>query len=132
MAIRDDLITQLTTNLASHTGFSVSSELPFEVGGNTLYLKNKKTVYLDKQDDDKIQLYRTLDQGEVYATETTVNGYMCVDAKNQPADIDTVIANVLIARNVITETQLNESSVESSIEDDILTYTFEYNITKLS
>tara|TARA_R110001606_G_C15215658_1_gene633386 strand:+ start:460 stop:858 length:399 start_codon:yes stop_codon:yes gene_type:complete len=132
MTIRDDLLAQLANNLVTHTEFSVNTELPFESGGNPLYFKNMRTVYLDKQEDSKLQLFRTLDQGSVYTTQTVVNGYMAVDAKNQPLDIDTVIANVLVARNVITETQENESSFESSIEDDVLTYTFEYNITKLS
>jgi len=91
-----------------------------------------KTVYVDDAEESKVQLYRTLDQGEVYQTETTVNAFLCVDAKNQPSDIDTVIANILGARDAITGTQSNESSVTSEIEDDVITYTFEYNITKIS
>ena len=132
MAIVDDIRTKITTDLTSYTAFKVSSELPFDSNGIPLYAKNMKTVYVDDAEESKVQLYRTLDQGEVYQTETTVNAFLCVDAKNQPSDIDTVIANILGARDAITGTQSNESSVTSEIEDDVITYTFEYNITKIS
>lgn len=131
MAIRDDIKSQIETNLATHTQFKVSSELPFTVSGDALYLKNKKTVYLDEQEDSKVQLYRTLDQGEVYTTETLLRVFLTTDAKNQPSDIDSVVNAILDAKSAVTGTQINESSYESDIEDDTITYSFEYNITKL-
>jgi hypothetical protein len=131
MSIVSDIRTQITTNLASYTAFKVSSELPFDSNGIPLYVKNMKTVYVDDAEENKVQLYRTLDQGEVYQTETIVNAFLCVDAKNQPSDIDAVITAILNARNAITGTQINEAEVVSEIEDDVVTYTFEYNITNL-
>ena len=131
MSIVSDIRTQITTNLASYTAFKVSSELPFDSSGIPLYVKNMKTVYVDDALESKVQLYRTLDQGEVYQTETIVNAFLCVDAKNQPSDIDAVITAILNARNAITGTQINEAEVVSEIEDDVVTYTFEYNITNL-
>ena len=131
MSIRTDLISQITTNISTYSAFKVASELPFDSGGNPLYFKNKKTVYLDKEQENKVQLYRTLDQGDVYNTDTVVNAYLSVDAKNEPSDIQDVIAGILSARSVITNTQINESFVETEIEDDVITYTFEYNITKI-
>ncbi len=131
MSIRTDLISQITTNISTYSAFKVASELPFDSGGNPLYSKNKKTVYVDKEQEDKVQLYRTLDQGDVYNTETVVNAYLSVDAKNEPSDIQDVVAGILSARSVITNTQINESFVETEIEDDVITYTFEYNITKI-
>ena len=130
MSIRTDIISQITTNISSYTAFKVANELPFDSGGNPLYLKNKKTVYIDKEQEEKQQLYRTLDQGDVYNTETFVNAYLCVDAKNEPSDIQNVLAGILDARSVVTQTQLNEVNVETDIEDDVITYTFEYNIIK--
>jgi len=131
MAIRDDLQTRLTTNLSSFTDFSVSSELPFESGGNPLYEKNKRTVYLDKQADSKVQLYRTLDQGDVYQTVSIVPAYLVTDAKNQPSDINSVITAILDAKDAITGTQTNEATYETEIEDDYITYTFEYTFTNV-
>lgn len=131
MTIRTDLITRITTNIASYTNYKVSSELPFSVAGDSLFLKNKKTVYVDDVRESKIQLYRTLDQGAVYQNEYVFNAFLTVDAKNQPSDIDNVITAILNAKSVVTGTQLNESSVESEIEDDYITYTFEYNFTNV-
>jgi len=129
--IRDDLITQITTNLTSYTEFNVVSDLPYDASGTPLYQKNFKTVYIDEQNDTKTQLYRTLDQGEVFQTDTVVNAYVTVDAKNQPSDIDNVITGILNAKSVVTNTQLNEATYETEIEDDYITYTFEYNFTNV-
>ena len=129
MSKRTDLITQITTNLAAHTTFSVSSELPFESGGIPLYDKNLNVVYVDEQQIAVEELYDTLDQQGVNTTTTTINAYLSVDAKNQISDIDTVVANLLIARNVVTNTIENTSNYETDIAEDVITYTFEYNFT---
>ena len=129
--IRDDLISQITTNLASYTAFNVVSDLPYDASGQPLYQKNFKTVYIDEQEDTKTQLYRSLDQGEVFQTDTGGNAYITVDAKNQPSDIDNVITGILNAKSVVTNTQLNEATYETEIEDDYITYTFEYNFTNV-
>tara|TARA_R110002073_G_scaffold40387_2_gene114456 strand:+ start:418 stop:813 length:396 start_codon:yes stop_codon:yes gene_type:complete len=131
MSIRDELLTQLNTNLAAHTAFSVSSELPFNSAGDALYLKNMKTVYLDEDQLDITQHVPVLNANKIMQTETTVNGYLVTDAKNQPSDIDTVIANVLVARTAITNIIDTNSSVETEIDDDRITYTFEYNFLKI-
>ena len=57
MSIRDELLTQLNTNLATHTAFSVSSELPFNSAGEALYTKNMKTVYLDEDQQEELYDY---------------------------------------------------------------------------
>jgi len=131
MSIRSDLLTQITTNLASHTNVKVSNELPFDTSGNPLYLQNKKFVYVDEQELDVEQLYRTLDQSNVNTTVTTVNAYLSVDAKNQLSDINTVVANILSARNVVSSTIDSASDYATDIEDDVITYTFEYNFTTI-
>jgi hypothetical protein len=131
MSIRDELLTQLNTNLAAHTAFSVSSELPFNSAGDALYLKNMKTVYLDEDQLEITQHVPVLNANKIMQTETTVNGYLVTDAKNQPSDIDTVIANVLVARTAITNIIDTNSSVETEIDDDRITYTFEYNFLKI-
>ena len=127
MAIRDDLITQITTNIAAHSNVSISQELPFDQSGIPLYEKNMSTIYVDEQDIAVEELYSTLDQGVVNQTTTTVNAYLSVDAKNEYDDINTVVANLLIARNVVAGTITSESNYETEITDDVITYTFEYN-----
>ena len=131
MSIRDELLTQLNTNLVTHTAFTVRSELPFNSAGEALYLKNMKTVYLDEDQLEVTQHVPVLNANKIMQTETTVNGYLVTDAKNQPSDIDTVIANVLVARTAISNIIDASSSVETEIDDDRITYTFEYNFLKI-
>jgi len=127
MTVRSDLITQITTNLSGQSNISISEELPFESGGTPLFEKNPNVVYVDEEELIVEQLYRTLDQGNVNQTITTVNAYLSTDAKNQFNDINTVVANLLIARNVITNVTDSNSDYETEITDDVITYTFEYN-----
>jgi hypothetical protein len=129
MSVRSDLITQITTNLSGHSDINISQELPFDSGGNPLYEKNPNVVYVDEQDIVVEQLYRTLDQGNVNQTTTTVNAYLSTDAKNQFTDINTVVSNLLIARNVVTNVTDSNSDYETDIEDDTITYTFAYTFT---
>jgi hypothetical protein len=127
MTVRSDLITQITTNLSGQSNISISEELPFDSGGTPLYEKNPNVVYVDEEQLNVEQLYRTLDQGNVNQTTTTVNAYLSTDAKNQFNDINTVVANLLIARNVVTNVTTSDSDYETEITDDVITYTFEYN-----
>ena len=127
MTVRSDLITQITTNLSGQSNISISEELPFDSGGTPLFEKNPNVVYVDEEELIVEQLYRTLDQGNVNQTITTVNAYLSTDAKNQFNDINTVVANLLIARNVVTNVTDSNSDYETEITDDVITYTFEYN-----
>ena len=128
MSKRSDLITQISTNLAFTSNVTVNTtELPFESGGNPLYLNNMNTVYVDEQKIEEDQLYKTLDQGTVTETTTTINAYLSTDAKESFSDIETVVANLLLASNAITGTVNTTSDYETAITDDVITYTFEYN-----
>ena len=126
MSTRSDLLTQITTNIAG-SNISVSSELPFTASGKTLYLKNMKHFYLDEEQDDREQVLKTLDGFELEQTTITLDGYMSVDAKNQPGDIANVVANIMNANSVITGTVNNTTISTTEITDDVITYTFEFN-----
>jgi len=127
MSKRTDLISQITTNIAAHTSFAISEELPFLSGGIPLYEKNMRTIYVDEQQIAVDELYDTLDGQAVNQTTTTINAYLSVDAKEQLTDIDTVVANLLVARNGIANTIESTSDYETDIVNDVITYTFEYN-----
>jgi len=130
MAIREDLITQITTNLSSYTAFKVSNELPFNASDTPLYEKNMKTVYVNEQFQDVTEYAPTFSQ-DVMQTETTVNAYLTTDAKNQPSDIDSVISGILDARTGVANVFQTSSQVDSEITQDYITYTFEFNFTNL-
>lgn len=125
MAFRDTLITDLQTTLAS-TNVSVSTELPFVQSGDVrLDIKNKKTLYIDQDNVNKEVLYNTLD-ADVYQTVTTVKGYLTVDAKNQPSDIDSVTNSIREARLGITGPYSKECETSTEITTDYITYEFDF------
>jgi len=127
--IRSSLITQLTTNLAG-SNVSVSSELPFESGGDVLYSKNMKTLYVDEEQISQDTLYEVLDRSNFLTNTSTVNAYLQVDAKTQLTDINAIISSVLSAKSVITGTITSESDYDTEIDLDHIVYTFEYRFEK--
>jgi len=125
MATRDTLVTGLTTRLAS-SNVSVSSELPFNSAGEPLYIKNKKFVYVDEDNKDVTELYSTLDGNDIFTTETTVQAFLTVDAKNQLGDIDTIVDTIVAERLQVSGPHTKECEVSTEIETDYITYTFDY------
>lgn len=128
-AIRSSLLTQLTTNLAG-SNVSVSSELPFESGGDVLYAKNMKTLYVDEEQISEETLYEVLDRNNFLTNLSTLNAYLQVDAKTQLTDINTIISNVLSSKSVITNTITSESDYDTEIDLDHIVYTFEFRFDK--
>ena len=124
--MRSQLLTQIITNVAG-SNISVSQELPWNSGGQVLYLKNKKHFYLDEEQESREDFIKTLDKNDVEQKTITLNGYLTVDAKNQPGDISSVVANIIAANSVITTTIDNSVEVTTEIDNDDITYTFEYN-----
>ena len=141
MSIRSLLLTQLANTTdnggVASTDYSLeANELPWSASGESLYVKNMRVVYVGDEDEAKVQLYRTLDQGDVYQTETVVQAFLTEDAKNIKANNPTVIENMLDAKSVVNtangyNVQVAESGYEQEIEDDYITYTFEYNFTTI-
>lgn len=126
MAIRDTLKANLDVALAS-SNVSVSSELPYSSGGEPLYFKNMKTLYLDEDNIDKTELFNNLDNNDVFETTTTVTGYVSVDAKNSPSDIDTIVSDILASRLAVSGQTVRECEMSTEIDADRLLYTFNFN-----
>lgn len=141
MTIRELILQQLANTLANggvtSDDYSLeATELPWTASGEPLYVKNMRVVYVGDEDESKVQLYRTLDQGNVYQTETTVQAFLTEDAKNIKANNPTVIDNMLNAKDVVNtangfNVQLAESGYEHEIDGDTITYTFEYIFTTI-
>ena len=125
MAIRDNLKSNLDVSL-SGSNVAVSSELPYTTGGEALYNKNMKKLYLDEDNISKTELINCLDNNDVVETETTVTGFLSVDAKNQPGDIDTIVANIIDSRNSISSQVIRECEMTTENTDDVKTYTFDF------
>ena len=123
--MRDTLLTAITANLTS-SSVSVSSELPWIQGDTPLYSINMKKFYLDEEQISKTVLIETLDDNKIDETETIMEGFLEVDAKNQLSDIDTVISGILNSKSAIADTTIAESSYTTETENDRITYTFEF------
>jgi hypothetical protein len=131
MAIRDDIIANVTTQLAS-LSVGVTSELPFDSGGTPLYVKNKKHFYISEASQDNTQEYSGLDGSSFTETETTLTGYIAVDAKTQPSDIETVVERCIASKNVVSGNYIRECDLDTEIIDDRIDYTFEFRFVKLT
>lgn len=125
MTVRSTLLSNLSVSLGN-SSVSTSSELPFIAGGIALYEKNMKKLYLDYDQNNRVELFSTLDYNDVFQQEITVNGYLTVDAKNQPSDIDTVISRIVNSRLSVANCHLRECGVSNEYAEDRNTYTFEF------
>lgn len=125
MAIRDTLLANLSTSLSS-TNVSITNELPFSAAGVPLYEKNMKKFYLDVDNTDTREMFLTLDNNDVFEREVTLTGYLSVDAKNQPTDIETVVNTVINSRLSVADCYVRECAVTDEILDDRINYTFEF------
>jgi hypothetical protein len=125
MAFRNTLLANLNVSLANTT-ISTSSELPFTAGGVNLYDKNMKKLYLDNDQNQRTQLFSTIDNNDVFQQEILVNGYLTVDAKNQPGDISNVITRVVNSRFSVANCYVRECEVTNTYAEDRITYNFEF------
>jgi len=141
MSIRTLILQQLANTLANggvaSTDYSLeATELPWSASGEPLYEKNMRVVYVSEEEEAKVQLYRTLDQGTVYQTDTLVQAFLTEDAKNINANNPTVIENMLNAKDIVNKAngfnvQLADSGYAQEIDGDTITYTFEYTFTTI-
>ena len=127
---RSTIITKLQTDLAVGN-ISVSTELPYTAGSDSLNIKNMKTVYVDADNTEITPNQMFLSGSAVDQTETTINAYLSVDAKNPPADLDTRIASIQNAKQSVANVFVRECETTSDIDSDIITYTFEYKFTTI-
>ena len=95
----------------------------------------KEEIVHDIEDDykeyedniDKTELFNNLDNNDVFETTTTVTGYLSVDAKNQPSDIDTIVSDILNSRNAVSGQTVRECEMTTELDTDRLLYTFNFN-----
>ena len=124
--MRNYLITYLDDNLPN--AFKVSQEQPFEQGGQALYLKNLRRVYVAEPSTEQTQLIQTFGDDDVIQKITTIVAYLAVDAKNRNADLDSALTTMANARldATITDSFRKEFDYTTTIDNDILLYEFEY------
>ena len=119
-----DLSDNSVTQILGTNGMGKSS-IPLIIE-EALYNKNVKKLYLDEDNISKTEMINCLDNNDVIETETTVTGFLSVDAKNQPGDIDTIVANIINSRNAISSQMIKECEMTTENTDDVITYTFDF------
>ena len=130
--MRTALLNYLSDNLTG--SIKVSTELPWSQGDNPLYLHNKKRVYLDEPTSEQSSAIQLLNSNDIIQTVTTVTGYLAVDAKNRPTDLDSALSVLAGAKDLssITTAFRKEFDYTTTIEKDVITYTFEYRFYTLN
>lgn len=121
-------------NTLSTGGFSVTTDLPWSSGGNPLYLTNPKRIYVDRPQTTHDPLFRTLDGTSINTEVTSISIYFAADAKQLPANYETLVSNIKLARNIaaIEGVSRRESDVTSDFNQDMLVTQIELRFTKLT
>ena len=126
-------ITTATTSAYTNAGFRVSSQQPFEQGGNPLYLKNLKTVYVGADETEETVLIPVVRGSEVFRVDIICEAYLAVDAKNPPALLDAYVTAILGTK---ANTGITNFGVESDYtvetQEDVLIYTFEFRMNTIT
>ena len=128
--MRSQLITAITTAISTSTQFGVSSELPWDQGGNPLYRKNMKKIYVDATRKEQSILIPVLPPyNEVFQDDFITLVYLAVDAKNPPSQLDSVINQILSAKDMTGIVNFgSESDYTVELQEDVLIYTFEFRM----
>lgn len=115
------------------TGFTVSQALPWTSSGQSLYLTNFKTIYVDQPQTSQEPLIDVLNGPGVVNETTTVTVYLATDAKQLPTNYDAVVSIIKGARldADITGATQRATTVTTSYENDALVSQFDINFRKL-
>lgn len=87
-----------TVNLGS---FSLSAELPFSGSNQALYLKNFKKIYVDNPQTVLVPVISLLNDKAIETQTTTIRIYFTTDAKQLPANYQTVVDHIKQSRNLV-------------------------------
>lgn len=128
--MRPQLLAAITTATSTLTQFAVSQELPFDQGGNPLYLKNMKRVYVDATRMEQTTLIALVGPGnDLYQNDYIATAYVAVDAKNPPSQLPQLITQVLTAKDATGIVNFGtESDYTVETQEDVQIYTFEFRL----
>ena len=112
---------------------SLSAELPYQTNGTDLYLKNKKTVYVDVAQSSQDAVTDTFNGKGAVNEITTVSVYFVNDAKKVLSDYDNIVTQLKGARTATgTEEYIQKlCQVTVSYEEDAMVTQLEFSFRKL-
>lgn len=114
--------------------FGVSDELPFSNSATPMYLKNAKKIYVDLAQKVNEQIIAVLGNHGIFTEVQTVSVFISTDAKNLPADYETVIDQLRAGKNVENGEPFyrREVDVTTEFEGDMMVTTLEFRFYKLT
>jgi hypothetical protein len=114
--------------------FSVSSELPYDQSGTALYLSNPKKIYLGNEQTSTEPLVSALDGPVIDNEVTAVSIYFSADAKQLPANYDSLVANLKAAKNITTVTGIHRRELDAVTEfqGDLIVNSMEIRFNKVT
>lgn len=112
---------------------SLSNELPYSTSGTELYLKNKRTIYVDVAQSQQDPAIDALNGSGAVDETTTVSVYFVNDAKKLPTDYDTVVTQMKGARTAAgTEGFIQKTcNVSSSYQEDAVVTELVFSFRKI-
>ena len=124
--MRAELLSYLTANLTGT--IKPSQEQPWTEGGQPLYTKNLRKVYLAEPYTEMDELIPVLNGADINRKVTRVRGFLQVDAKTRNADLDSALTTLAQAKDITTITNAfrKEFDYTTRIDADKVLYELEY------
>lgn len=115
-------------------GIKVTDELPYDESGVNLYIKNPKTLYVDRTQFESSPLIQVLGGANINNTTTSVSVYLAVDAKQPLNQLNTIIDGLRGIENtlVFEGAHTRESTVSTAYQNDLLVVTVDYRLTRIN
>lgn len=110
----------------------ISNELPYQTNSQDLYLKNKKTIYVDAAQTQQAPAIDTLNGSGAVDETTTVSVYFVNDAKKVLSDYDTTVTQLKGARTAVgTEGYIQKlCQVNVTYDEDAMVTQLEFSFRK--
>tara|TARA_R100000951_G_C2650024_1_gene184066 strand:- start:2938 stop:3330 length:393 start_codon:yes stop_codon:yes gene_type:complete len=120
-------------NTLSLGTFTVTSDMPYSSSGSALYLQNPKKIYVDAEQVQTEPLVSALDGPIIDNEVKSVSIYFSADAKQLPANYDTLVTNLRKAKNITTVTGIHSRELDSSteFEGDLIVNSMEIRFNKV-
>ncbi len=114
--------------------FSVSSELPYDASGVALYLSNPKKIYVDNEQTTTEPLVSALDGPVIDNEVTSVSIYFTADAKQLPANYNTLVSDLKKAKNITTVPGIHRREMDAltDYQNDLIVNTLEIRFNKVT
>jgi hypothetical protein len=114
--------------------FTVSSELPYDASGAPLYVQNVKKIYVDNEQTAVEPLVTALDGPVIDNEVTSVSIYFSADAKQLPANYNTLVADLKKAKNITTVAGIHrrELDVTTEYQSDLIVNSMEIRFNKVT